>query len=59
MLNGTFKRCAGYVTLGLVVYVPLLRKMVKLVSMEEKSEAEENCVNTLITKNFGLFNFGH
>lgn len=37
-LDGTFKRCPGYVTLGLFVYVPILRKMVKICSMECESE---------------------
>ena len=40
--DGTFKRCPGFVTLSVYVYVSLLRKMIKLATMEAKSENTEN-----------------
>ena len=32
--NGAFKRCPGFVTLSVYVYIGLLRKMIKLPIME-------------------------
>ena len=40
--DGTFKRCPGFVTLSPFVYVGLLRKIVKLSTMEVESESAEN-----------------
>ena len=39
--DGTFKRCPGFVTLGVHVYVDLLRKIVKIATMECESESTE------------------
>ena len=46
--DGTFKRCPGFVTLAAHVYVELLRKIVKIATMECKSESTEtmNMVET-------------
>ena len=40
--NGTFKGSTGFVTLSVYVYVGLLRKMIKLATMEAESENTEN-----------------
>ena len=40
--DGTFKRCPGFVTLSAFVYVALLRKIVKLCTMEVASESAKN-----------------
>ena len=36
--DGTFKRCPGFVTLGAHVYVEILRKVVKIATIECKTE---------------------
>ena len=40
--DGTFKRCPGFVTLSAFVYVALLKKIVKLCTMEVESKSVEN-----------------
>jgi hypothetical protein len=40
--DGTFKRCPGFVTLGLYVYIPVFRKHVKVVTMECEKEDTTN-----------------
>lgn len=40
--DGTFKRCPGFVTLSAFIYLGLLRKMVKIATMEAESESTEN-----------------
>ena len=40
--NGTYKRCPQYVTLGVFVFVPALRRMVKICTMETEVEGTEN-----------------
>ena len=40
--DGTFKRCLGFVTLSVYVYVGLLGKMIKLATMKAESENTEN-----------------
>eukprot|EP00111_Clytia_hemisphaerica_P016492 TCONS_00048875-protein len=50
-IDGTFKRCKGYVTLAAYVYLGLLRKMVKLATMEAETEHADNW-----TKFWHLFN---
>ena len=42
--DSTFKRCPDFVTLEAYTYVCLLRKMVKLCSIEAESESVENWV---------------
>ena len=42
--NGTFKRCPGFVTLGAHVYVEMLRRIVKIATMECESESKEMMV---------------
>ena len=41
--SGTFKRCPGFfITLSVYVYAGILRKMIKLATMNVKSENAEN-----------------
>lgn len=47
--GGTFKRCPGFVTLSAFVYVTLLKKIVKLCTMEVESESVE------IGQYFGIY----
>jgi hypothetical protein len=42
--DGTFKRCPGFVTLGAHVYVELLRKVIKIATMECESESTETMI---------------
>ncbi len=42
--DGTFKRCPGFVTLGAHVYLELLRKIVKIATMECETESTETMV---------------
>ena len=42
--DGTFKRCPGFVTLSAFVYVGLLRRIVKICTMEAESESTENWI---------------
>ncbi len=42
--DGTFKRCPGFVTLGAHVYVEILRKVVKIATMECETESTETMV---------------
>ena len=42
--DGTFKRCPGFVTLGAHVYVEMLRRIVKIATMECESESKEMMV---------------
>ena len=42
--DGSHSRCTGFISLGLWVHHPALRKVVRLVSMEVKSESTENLV---------------
>ena len=42
--DGTFKRCSGFVTLGAHVYVEILRKVVKIATMECETESTETMV---------------
>ena len=48
--DGTFKRCADFVTLEACTYVGLLRKIVKLCSMEADSESAENWVSQTLSQ---------
>ena len=48
--DGTFKRCADFVTLEAYTYVGLLRKIVKLCSMETDSESAENWVSQTLSQ---------
>ena len=48
--DGTFKRCTGFVTISVYVYVDMLRKIVKLCTMECESESEQNW--TILWTNF-------
>ena len=48
--DGTFKRCADFVTLEAYTYVGLLRKIVKLRSMEADSESAENWVSQTLSQ---------
>ena len=48
--DGTFKRCADFVTLEAYTYVGLLRKIVKLCSMEADSESAENWVSQTLSQ---------
>ena len=47
----TYKRCPRYVTLGVFVFVPVLRRMVKICTMETESEGTENWVKLLTMLN--------
>ena len=40
--DGTHKRCPDFVTLGVFVFVPVLKRIVKICSMEAESESSEN-----------------
>ena len=40
--DGTFKRCKGYTTLGLHVYHPLLRNLVRIASMQTPKGSGES-----------------
>ena len=42
--DGSHSRCTGYISLGLWVHHPALRRVIRLVSMEVKSESTENLV---------------
>ena len=42
--NGMFKRCPGFVTVGAYVDVELLRKIIKIATMECESESKEMMV---------------
>ena len=42
--DGTYKRCPQYVTLGVFVLVPVLRRMVKICTRETVGEGTENWV---------------
>ena len=43
--SGTFKRCPGFfITLSVYVYAGILRKMIKLATMNVKSENAENWI---------------
>ena len=42
--DGTYKRCPQYVTLGVFVFVPVIRRMVKICTMESEGEGTENWV---------------
>ena len=42
--DGTFKRCPGFVTLGAHVYVEILRKVVKIATMECETESTETMI---------------
>ena len=48
--DGTFKRYADFVTLEAYTYVGLLRKIVKLCSMEAESESAENWVSQTLSQ---------
>ena len=41
-VDGTFKKCPRFVILPVYVYVGLLRKIIKLATMEAESENTEN-----------------
>lgn len=42
--DGTFKRCPGFITLGAHVYVEILRKVVKIATMECETESTETMI---------------
>ena len=42
--DGSHSRCTGYISLGLWVHHPSLRSVIRLVSMEVKSEITENLI---------------
>ena len=42
--DGSHSRCTGYISLGLWVHHPSLRSVIRLVSMEVKSESTENLI---------------
>ena len=56
--DGTFKRCPPYVTLGVFVFVPSLRRMVKICTMETETEGTENCIKlwTLLNNMINIHN---
>ena len=55
--DGTFKQCSGFVTLGAHVYVEILRKVVKIATIECETESTETMVIfwTLLNEVLGQF----